>query len=273
MPVATAPASCSSPDGLLLTNSHVVADGKGGISIGLADGRDSSARLVGLDQATDLAVLHAPLSDLPPLPLQRREPAAIGELVIAIGNPLRFDRSVSLGVVSAVDRSLPAAGGLMEGLIQTDAAINPGNSGGPLVDVHGVVAGINTAMIARAQGLGFAVPAQTAAWVAAILIRDGRVRRPWFGISARGIELPPAVAAAAGARRGILVSEVLNGSPAAAAGLRPDDILLEANGEPLNLIGDLQRICVLARLSSVALRLWRRGRLESVTVRPAPARD
>jgi S1-C subfamily serine protease len=261
------------PDGLLLTNSHVVADARGTVTAGLADGRSAAATVVGTDPATDLAVLRVPLADLAPLTLLQAEQIGIGQLVIAIGNPLRFERSVSLGVVSAVDRALPSAGGgLLEGLIQTDAAINPGNSGGPLVDVRGAVVGINTAMIPRAQGLGFAVPAQTASWVAATLIRDGRILRPYFGISARGVELPGNLAAEAGQRRAVLVAQVLAGSPAAAAGLKPDDLILQANGEKLALIDDLQRVCVLARLKAVELGLWRRGRLERRTVQLGQAR-
>lgn len=261
------------PDGLLLTNSHVVAGARGAITAGLADGRSAAATVVGTDPATDLAVLRVPLSGLAPLSLLQAEQIAIGQLVIAIGNPLRFERSVSLGVVSAVDRALPAAeGGLLEGLIQTDAAINPGNSGGPLVDVRGAVVGINTAMIPRAQGLGFAVPAQTASWVAATLIRDGRIQRPYFGMSARGVELPGAIAAATEQRRAVLVSQVLAGSPAAAAGLRADDLILQASGEKLSLIDDLQRVCVLARLKAVELALWRRGRLERLAVQLDQAR-
>jgi S1-C subfamily serine protease len=261
------------PDGLLVTNSHVVAGARGPVTAGLADGRSAEATLVGTDPATDLAVLRVPLSDLAPLALLQAEQLAIGQLVLAIGNPLRFERSVSLGVVSAVDRALPSAeGGLLEGLIQTDAAINPGNSGGPLVDVRGAVAGINTAMIPRAQGLGFAVPAQTASWVAAILIRDGRVQRPYFGMSARGVELPGTIATAVAQRRAVLVAQVVAGSPAAAAGLKADDLILRANGESLALIDDLQRVCVLARLKAVELSLWRRGRLETVTVGLTQAR-
>jgi S1-C subfamily serine protease len=261
------------PDGLLVTNHHVVSGHSGAVRVGLSDGRQLTAAVVGRDAPTDLAVLQVPVSDLPALTLLQAEQIAIGQLVIAIGNPLRFERSVSLGVVSAVDRTLPAAeGGMLEGLIQTDAAINPGNSGGPLVDVRGAVAGINTAMIPRAQGLGFAIPAQTASWVAATLIRDGQVRRPYFGIAARGIELPAAIAAATWHRRAVLVSQVVAGSPAAAAGLRPDDLILKASGEAVSLIDDLQRICVLAKLKSVELSLWRRGRVEAATVRLGPSR-
>ena len=155
---------------------------------------------------------------------------------------------------------------MLEGLIQTDAAINPGNSGGPLVDVSGAVLGINTAMIPYAQGIGFAVPAQTAAWVAAVLIRDGNIARAYFGIAARGIDLPAARASALGQARAILVSEVRSNSAAFDAGLRPDDLIVKANGTPLALIDDLHRVCVLGRLSSVELTIWRRGELRQLMV-------
>jgi len=266
------------PDGLVLTNHHVIqgagggrGGAGGGLGVGLA-GRAAEwpAAVVGRDAATDLAVLRIPASGLPALPLVGRDAVSIGQIVLAIGNPLRFERSVSLGVVSAMDRSLPASGGaLHEGLIQTDAAINPGNSGGPLVDAEGAVVGINTAMIPYAQGLGFAVPARTATWVAAVLIRDGAVQRPHFGIAARGIDLPAETAAALGQGRAVLVSGVGPGTPAAAAGLRADDLILSAAGAPVAWIDDLQRICVLGRLREVELSVWRRERRLALAVKLA----
>jgi serine protease Do len=164
------------PDGYLLTNRHVIRGGRPRVRF--ATGETSRAEVVGHDAPTDLAVLRVEDRDLPVLPLAEG-PLQVGQLVVAIGNPLRFERSVSLGVISALDRSLPAGRGvLLEGLIQTDAAINPGNSGGPLVDAAGRVVGINTAIIPWAQGIGFAIPARTASWVAAHLIQHGEIRRP-----------------------------------------------------------------------------------------------
>src|SRR5262249_36110324 len=145
----------------------------------------------------------------------------VGQLVVAIGNPLHFDRSISLGVVSAIDRGLPAPGGhYFEGLIQTDAAINPGNSGGPLIDVEGAVVGVNTAIVPFAKGLGFAVPAYTANWVAAVLIQKGKVHRPLMGIAAHAIDLPPKRVAEFAQPRAVTVAHVAKGTPAEQAGLR-----------------------------------------------------
>ena len=155
----------------------------------------------------------------PPLQLADSRGVQVGQLVMAIGNPLGLDRSVSLGVVSALYRELPTRDGVLEGLIQTDAAVNPGHSGGPLLDMDGRVVGINTAMLTPARGIGFAVPAHTASWVAAVLIQHGEVRRPYLGIRARSEELEPALARDAGQARGVRVVGVEPGTPAAAGGL------------------------------------------------------
>ncbi|MFZ5481382.1 MAG: S1C family serine protease, partial [Myxococcota bacterium] len=176
------------PDGFVVTNAHVVQGAKE-VRVELA-GEDLAAKVVGVDATTDVAVLKADATDLVALPLADRAHVRVGQIVVAIGNPLRFDRSVSLGVVSATDRALPARRGRpLEGLIQTDAAINPGNSGGPLVDAEGEVVGISTAIVPWAQGLGFAVPAHTAGWVASVLMRHGEVRRPVLGVHARSVDL------------------------------------------------------------------------------------
>jgi S1-C subfamily serine protease len=193
----------------------------------------------------------------------------VGQLVVAIGNPLRFERSVSLGVVSAIDRSLPGPSRRpFEGLVQTDAAINPGNSGGPLLDARGAVVGINTAVIPRANGLGFAIPAHTAAWVTAVLIRDGRIERPLLGIAAQGIDLAPKVAADVGQTRALRIHAVSQASPASAAQLKPADLLLSANDSPLYSVDDLQRVLVLSRGSEVTLRVRRDGQPLSLAVTP-----
>jgi len=166
--------------------------------------------------------------------------------VLAIGNPLRFDRSVSLGVVSALDRTLPAGRGRpLEGLVQTDAAINPGSSGGPLLDATGVAVGITTAVIPFARGLGFAIPAHTVSWVVARLLQRGRIERPVLGVAARGVELSLARSVALGQTRAVMVLEVGDDEPASRAGLRPNDLVLKANGAPVASVDDVVRTMVL----------------------------
>ncbi len=183
-------------DGYVLTNAHV-AQGSGPLRVRISGSRVASGELVGADERTDLAVLRIGLSNLPVLTLSERQ-LRVGEVVVAIGNPLGFERSVTVGVVSALYRNLPAQNTLLEGLIQTDASINPGNSGGPLLDAQGQVVGLSTAIIPWARGIGFAVPARTASWVASVLIRDGQVRRPFLGIAARGEDLDPVLFREAG---------------------------------------------------------------------------
>jgi S1-C subfamily serine protease len=179
--------------------------------------------------------------------------------VLAIGNPLRFERSVSLGVVSAIDRSLPGPGGrALEGLVQTDAAINPGSSGGPLLDASGAVVGITTAVIPAASGLGFAIPAHTVSWVVAVLLARGRVERPFLGVAAHGFELRETHALELGQRRAVRVLQVSADGPAARAGLRVGDLLLRANGEELGSVDDLVRTMVLGGRPDLELE-YRRG--------------
>jgi serine protease Do len=173
-----------SPDGYALTNSHV-ARAQGPLRVRLPGGEETTAELVGADDRTDLAVVRAAARGLSALSLPDVGRLRVGELVVAIGNPFGFERSVSLGVVSALFRDLPTRDGVLEGLIQTDASVNPGNSGGPLLDARGEVAGITTAMLPYARGIGFAIPARTASWVAAVLIQHGEVARPYLGIVAR----------------------------------------------------------------------------------------
>jgi S1-C subfamily serine protease len=235
----------------------------------LAVSEELEADLVGEDLASDLAVLRILAHGLPSLSLAESRRLRVGQLVLAIGNPLRFERSVSLGVVSAIDRSLPGPGRRpFEGLVQTDAAINPGNSGGPLLDAHGAVVGINTAVIPRANGLGFAIPAHTATWVAAVLIRDGKVERPLLGIAASGVDLSPKVADAVGQARAVRVHSVATDSPASTARLVPADLLLSANDAPLFSVDDLQRVLVLSRGAPVSLRLARAGQPLVLSIRP-----
>jgi S1-C subfamily serine protease len=255
------------PDGYVLTNRHVVRGGRPRVRF--ASGEVSRAEVVGWDAPTDLAVLRVQDRDLSVLPLAEG-PLQVGQLVVAIGNPLRFERSVSLGVISALERTLPGGRGVvLEGLIQTDAAINPGNSGGPLVDASGRVVGINTAIIPWAQGIGFAIPARTASWVAAHLIQHGEIRRPLLGISARAEPLSPSLADELKQRRAVRVMGVGDGSPAARAGLREGDLLLAAGGAPVASVDDLQRALVHGGEREIALEVLRGDEKRSVRARPS----
>ena len=247
-------------DGYVITNSHVARSASDDRRVRLASGEDLGARLIGDDPASDLAVLRVEARDLPSLPLAHERRLRVGQLVVAIGNPLRFERSVSLGVVSAIERSLPgprSPPGLLEGLVQTDAAINPGNSGGPLLDATGAVVGINTAIIPYARGLGFAIPAHTASWILPVLMQRGRIDRPLLGIQARGEDLGYSLAGEVGQTRAVRVHGVADGSPAASAGIRRGDLLLIANGSPVHGIDDLQRVMVLSGRPELELGVWR----------------
>jgi S1-C subfamily serine protease len=252
-----------SPDGYIVTNSHV-ARATGALRVRFGGGGETEAALVGADDRTDLAVVRADCPGVPALMLPDQTRARIGEVVIAIGNPLGLERSVSLGVVSALHRDLPTRDGVLEGLIQTDASVNPGHSGGPLLDAEGAIIGITTAMLPWARGIAFAIPSRTASWVAAVLIRYGEVRRPRIGILARSEELP-----AEG--RAVRVLGVEAGTPAADAGLRVQDLLLSANGAALGGLDDLQRALVLAEEPDVRLEVLRGRERRELSVRPARA--
>ena len=257
-------------DGFVLTNAHVAS--RGPLRIRVSGSRVVRGEVVGTDERTDLAVLRADAGDLPPLPLSERR-LRVGELVLAIGNPLGFERSVSVGVVSALHRNLGAPQGtVLEGLIQTDAAVNPGNSGGPLVDARGAVVGITTAMLPWASGIGFAVPAHTAGWVASVLIHEGEVRRPFLGVAARGEDLEPAVAREAGRERAVRILDVVVDSPAAAAGLRKGDLVVSAAGAPVETLDDVVRAMVLGHPPEIELEVLRGRARERLAIRPRPAR-
>jgi S1-C subfamily serine protease len=267
------------PDGYVLTNHHVVK-GASRVEVSYSDGEIASAEVLGFDEKTDLAVLQA-LGNLksPHLPLVDKRRVKVGQIVVAIGNPFRFERSVSLGLVSALDRSLPGGRGqgqvtMLEGLIQTDAAINPGNSGGPLVSVQAEVVGINTAIVPFGQGLGFAVPSYTASWVAGELIRKGRVHRRYLGISASSIDLPARVSRATEKKRAVLIHSIASGSPAERAGLKRGDLLLVADELELWNLDDLQRVLSLGEARVVKLDTYRSGKALVTQVTPddrAPA--
>jgi S1-C subfamily serine protease len=230
------------PDGFLLTSAHVVAGGDG-VQATFDDGRVLGAEIRGRDPLSDLAVLRTHDGELAPAELGDASRLRVGQLVVAIGNPHGFGGSVTAGVVSALGRSLPTRAGatmrVVDDVIQTDAALNPGNSGGALADSHGRVVGINTAV--AGVGLGLAVPVNTVTReIVASLMRDGRVRRAYLGIAGGPRPLPPRVARELGARDGIEIVEVVEGSPAAAAGLRPGDIVFAVGGEHVAGPRDIQ---------------------------------
>ncbi len=235
------------PDGLILTNSHVAgAAGSGGrIAVTAADGGDLQARLVGDDPDTDLALIRIDQAvTLPAARLGDSKSLKRGQLVIAIGNPLGFESTVTTGVVSALGRSLRASTGrLIDDVIQTDAALNPGNSGGPLVSSRGEVVGINTAVIMGAQGICFAVAANTASFVLGELVRHGRVRRAFIGISAQQTAIPPRRRRAAEIDQAsaVMVASVETGSAADRAGLKSGDIVLGLDGVTITGADDLIR--------------------------------
>lgn len=259
------------PDGYVLTNAHVV-ERTDSARVRLADGRAVAGHVIGRDPSSDLAVLRVDASALPAAGLGDSDSLRVGQLVIAIGNPLGFQSTVTTGVVSALGRSLHGRDGRpIEGVIQTDAALNPGNSGGPLVDTRGRVVGINTAVIAGAQGICFAVPSNTASALVVSLMRDGHVRRASLGISAAPTPIGRALAArlAIAASEGIRVVEVVSGSPADRAGLRAGDILVFLDGTALPTLSALQRVLTADRVARpLTAVVIRRGERLELSVTP-----
>lgn len=232
------------PDGLVLTNSHVVADALR-IDVTTADGRRHEADVIGDDPHTDLAVLRISADGLSVVGLGRSALLKAGQLVVAVGHPLGLEHTVTTGVISATGRSIRArTGRMMENIIQTDAALNPGNSGGPLVTSSARVVGVNTAVIMGSQGLSFAVPIDTATRVVTALLQEGHVRRAFVGVSGRNTRVPRHIVRAAmlPADSGVLVESVMEKSPASHAGLQPGDVIVGFGPNPVANIDDLHRV-------------------------------
>jgi S1-C subfamily serine protease len=240
------------PDGLILTNSHVVHDATR-IEVTLADGHRALAHAIGDDPATDLAVIRIDVSGLQAIPLGDSQLLRPGQMAIAIGNPYGFQSTVTAGVISALGRSLRSySGRLIEDVIQTDAALNPGNSGGPLVDSRGQVIGVNTATSLPAPGICFAIGINTAKFVASRLLRDGRIRRSYIGVSAQTVPIHRRVVRFYSLAResGVVVVGVEDRSPARRAGLREGDMIVALDDKPVGGVDDLHRLLTDAQVGA-----------------------
>jgi S1-C subfamily serine protease len=254
-------------DGFLLTNAHVVGRSSGGTA-SFSDGTSVPFRVVGADPLSDLAVLRANGQTPEPAELGEADQLVVGQLVVAVGNPLGLAGSVTAGVVSALGRSLPTRGRLIEDVIQTDAALNPGNSGGALADSQARVVGINTAV--AGVGLGMAVPVNaTTRKIISTLMRDGRVRRAYLGLITMPGPVPAAWRERLGRTTGLLVGEAVVGGPADKAGLRKGDLLLTAGGKPVTAAQDLQRLMFSEAIGRpLAITVMRNGALVDVIAEP-----
>jgi S1-C subfamily serine protease len=263
------------PDGLILTNSHVVEPG-GLLTVVMTDGRSLHADVIGRDADTDLAVIRVDGSSMPFATLGDSRAVRVGQIAIAIGNPYGFQHSVTAGVVSALGRSLRARSGrLMDDIIQTDAALNPGNSGGPLVTTRSEVIGVNTATILPAQGLCFAIASNTARFVAAKLIRDGRIRRSYIGLAGQTVPIPRAVAREnqLAVTSGVFIVSVEPNSPAATAGLKDGDVVLAFADTPVTGVDDLHRLLTEELIGTpTAVTILRAARRRRITVVPRESR-
>jgi S1-C subfamily serine protease len=260
------------PDGFILTNSHVV-HGAREIVVNLSDGRESRAQLVGDDPDTDLAVIRIDAAQLSHVRLADSETLRVGQIAIAIGNPLGFQASVTAGVISALGRSMHAQSGrLIDNIIQTDAALNPGNSGGPLANSAGEVIGVNTAVIRPAQGICFAIASNTAKFIAGWLIKEGRIRRGYIGVAGQTSPLHRRVARFyhLANESGAMVVSVEKGSPAEQSRIRPDDVIVALNDEPIASVHDLHKKLVGDRIGTPCQLTVLRG-TEQLTIYVTPA--
>jgi S1-C subfamily serine protease len=266
-------ASVLTADGFLLTSAHVV-EGATDTEATFTDGREVRADVIGRDPLSDLAVLRARDEVPPPVTLGDASRLRVGQLVVALGNPLGFAGTVTAGIVSALGRSLPTqAGRVVDEVIQTDATLNPGNSGGALADSAGRVVGVNTAV--AGIGVGLAVPMNTTTrQIIATLMTTGRVRRAWLGIAGAQVPLPPALAGKVGRRTGLRVAQVVAGSPAATAGLRVGDILLAVSGKDIATTTAVQQLMVEDAIGRrLEVTVWRNGALVDVVAVPRELAD
>jgi S1-C subfamily serine protease len=266
-------ASVITPDGYLLTSAHVVA-GSRSAEATFADGTTVAADIAGRDELSDLAVLKARGAVPAPVTMGRAEDLQVGQLVVAIGNPLGLAGSVTAGIVSGLGRSLPTKSGrVVDEVIQTDAALNPGNSGGVLADGRGRMVGVNTAV--AGVGLGLAVPINASTHkIIAALMNTGRVRRAWLGIAGAHIPVPPAAAAKLGTTHGLQIASVVAGSPAAEAGLRRGDIVVSVDGKNVVTATAIQQLMVEDAIArQIEMTVWRNGALVDVFVTPRELAD
>ena len=254
--------------GLILTNAHVIQK-TGTITVVLEDEREFEARIVGTDPDSDLAVLKIDSDKpLPAIKMGSSDDLMIGETVIAIGNPFGFSHTVTTGVISAIDRSIRADDRVYHNFIQIDASINPGNSGGPLLNINGDLVGINTAIYAKAQGIGFAIPISKARKIISDLIQYGEVIQAWIGITVQNIDEKLARYLKIPARKGVIVTSVEPSSPAQKSGLQEGDVILAVSNKAVNSIGDYQSVARgLAAGNTIEARIWREGQRTTVVVK------
>jgi len=259
-----------SRDGFIVTNEHVVRDAES-IQVKLSNDTVYQARVVGGDPKTDIAVIKIAATDLPAAVLGDSDRLEVGQWAIAIGNPFGLERSMTVGVISATGRSNMGIE-TIENFIQTDASINPGNSGGPLLNIHGEVIGINTAIVAAGQGIGFAIPTSMAKPIITQLVEKGSVTRAWLGVGIQPVSEEQAHSLGLKTTQGVLISELAPGGPAERAGIQPGDLLVEFGGTLLKDPAHLQRLVADARIGTpVPVKLVRGGRSLTVTLVPGNA--